>query len=252
MQDKKAMAAQYTEVSLEDMEKFLKRGFRALRPKQKVKNREVIFDLKVGDAVGVRVWTSIRPGSGMGAERGADAIRVQLVSLKDDGPLERGKAPIVKRTQKWRNSLKDRIEDMIEKYEDKEEFWEDWASTRQRRGDPEKEMREQEVEQRQEEREEAEAEHGSPPTYQREVPLERLRGDSSPKQHGFIMGMLRRTTESEWRSLGLENLTGMSWPLSKRDVESLSKRDASQVIDRLIKAGKNRRYASEDVVDEWD
>jgi len=261
MNTKTAMAAQFTQVTLEDMEKFLKRGFRALRPKQSIKRREIVFDLKLGSAVGIRVWTSIHPGSGVGAVRGADAIRVQLISLKDDGPLEKGKAPIVKRTQRWRISLQDRIEELAEKYEDREEFWEDWASTRGRKGDPEKEIQRQEIEQKEEEQRKEEVKqemrdkdtaHPPEQTYQREVPLQYLKGDSTPKQQGFILGMLRRTQESEWLSLGLEDLTGLSWPLSKRDVESLSKRDASQVIDRLLKAGKGRRYASEEGEDVWD
>lgn len=136
---KKGMAAQFTDVTLEDMDKFLKRGFRALRPAKGVKG-EVYYDLKLGDNVGVRVWTSVKPHSGMGAGVGDDAIRVQLVSLKDQGPLEKGKAPIVKRTQGWRNSLQSKIEEFIEKYDDNEDFWENWAGTRSRGGAPKPEI----------------------------------------------------------------------------------------------------------------
>jgi hypothetical protein len=132
------MAATYTEVSLEDMEKFLRRGFRSLRPKQGSQFNEYYFDLTLGPSVDIRVWSSVGVRSGTGAEKGADAIRVQLLSSKDNKPLEKGKAPIVKRTQGWRTSLQDRIEDLIEKYESNDEFWEDWASTRRRRGDPER------------------------------------------------------------------------------------------------------------------
>lgn len=108
------MAAQFTEVTLDDMEKFLKRGFRALRPKQGVQYGEYYYDLGLSDYIKVRVWTSVRRGSGMGAGVGEDAIRVQLMSIQANRPLQSGKAPIVKRTQGWRNKLQDKIEAAIE------------------------------------------------------------------------------------------------------------------------------------------
>lgn len=129
------MAATFTEVSLEDMEKFLKRGFRSLRPKKGQSHNEFYYDLTLGPAVDIRVWSSVTVRSGVGAGVGSDAIRIQFLSSKDGRPLEKGKAPIVKRTQGWRTSLQDRIEDLIEKYESNDEFWEDWASTRKVRRD---------------------------------------------------------------------------------------------------------------------
>lgn len=128
--------ARYTEVTLDEMDKFLRRGFRALRPKQDQSRNEIFYDLKLGRWVGIRIWTSIGVRSETGAGVGSDAIRVQFISLKDEKPLEKGKAPIVKRTQGWKNSLQDRIEDYVEKYEDNDEFWEDWAETRRRKDDP--------------------------------------------------------------------------------------------------------------------
>lgn len=120
------MAATYTEISIEDMEKFLKRGFRALRPKQVLKNGEVVFDLGLSQNVAIRVYTSIRPSSGMGAGKGSDSIKILLWGPKLNRPLTSGKAaPIVKRTEGWRNSLQDRIEGMMELYEEKEKYWEE-------------------------------------------------------------------------------------------------------------------------------
>jgi len=112
------MAAQYTEVTLEDMEKFLKRGFRALRPKQGVQFGEYYYDLGVTDYLFIRVWSSVRRGTGTGAGVGEDAIRVQLMSVQTRRPAVRGKAPIVKRTQGWRNSLQNKIEDTLEAVEE--------------------------------------------------------------------------------------------------------------------------------------
>jgi hypothetical protein len=114
------MAAQYTEVTLDDMEKFLKRGFRALRPKQGVNRGEYYYDLTLSPHMLIRVWTSIQRGSDSGAGVGEDAIRVQLLSMLTKRPLVAGKAPIVKRTQGWKNTLQNKIEDAIEIAEEKE------------------------------------------------------------------------------------------------------------------------------------
>lgn len=124
MTDKTAMAAQFTAVTLEEMHKFLSRAFRAMTPTRGTERGEVFYTLSLSDKVGVRVWTSIRPGSGTGADVGEDAIRIQLFSSRSNRPLKSGKAPIVKRTQGWRDNLQDRIEDEIESYHDKEDYWE--------------------------------------------------------------------------------------------------------------------------------
>jgi hypothetical protein len=121
------MAAQYTEITFEDMEQFLKRAFRALRPHEGEHGGEVFFDLLVSDHVAIRVFTSISKRRGQGAGVGEDAIRILLYSRKQSRPLMKGKAPIVKRTQGWRNSLQERIEDALEVYEDREAYWEERA-----------------------------------------------------------------------------------------------------------------------------
>lgn len=119
-----AMAAQYTVISLEEMTKFLTRGFHALNPKKSVERGEVIFDLFFSPRVGVRVWTSIPASGSSGAGVGQDAIRVQFFHFAKNRPLHKGKAPIVKRTQGWKDSLTDRIEELMEKYDDSEAYWE--------------------------------------------------------------------------------------------------------------------------------
>lgn len=119
------MAATFTEITAEDMEKFLKRGFRALRPKKALKNGEVVYDLNLSENVAIRIYTTIRPNSGLGAGKGSDSIKILLWGPKTQRPLTAGKAaPIVKRTEGWRNSLQNRIEDMMELYEEKEPYWE--------------------------------------------------------------------------------------------------------------------------------
>ena len=126
MTTKKAMAATFTQISLEEMKTYLQRAFRALKPSQAIGRGEVYFDLNLSDNVGIRVWTSIGP-HGQAAGVGSDAIRVQLISTKQSRPLMTGKAPIVKRTEGWRDNLADRIGDAMEAFEEKEAYWESRA-----------------------------------------------------------------------------------------------------------------------------
>lgn len=112
----------YVEVTLEEMEKFLKRAFRALRPKKGESRGEVYYDLNLSDdEVIVRVWTSIRPRSGSGAGVGEDAIRVTMITK--GGKALMPKSKIVMRTKNWRNALQDRVEELHEIYESKAEYW---------------------------------------------------------------------------------------------------------------------------------
>lgn len=197
------MAAQFTEVTLEDMEKFLKRGFRALRPKKGEERREVYFDLSLSDHVAIRVWTSIGVGRASGADVGQDAIRIQLVSKKKQRPLMTGKAPIVKRTQNWRNSLQDRIEDYIEAYEDREGYWESRAGAPASQG-----------------------EQAGPP------PPDGVAGPPpSDKQVTYALTLLKDVpSDFNWTQYGFKS------PPDEEGLKSLSARSVSNLIEALKSA----------------
>lgn len=114
--------SRYTEITLDDMATFLKRAYRALKPKQGESRGEVYYDLNLSDhKVLIRVWTSIRPRSGTGAGLGEDAIRVTMVTSGGKPLMPKGK--IVMRTKNWKNALQDRIEDLLEVYEAKADYW---------------------------------------------------------------------------------------------------------------------------------
>lgn len=115
------MAAEYTKITIEDMDRFLKRAFRALRPKQGLDRGEYFYDLNVSDSkIFIRIWTSIKK-DGAGAGVGLDAIRPTLVTVGGK-PLVR-KQKIVKRTPNWRGNLQERIETLLEDYESKTGYW---------------------------------------------------------------------------------------------------------------------------------
>jgi hypothetical protein len=110
------MAAQYTEVSLDEMRTFLKRAFHALEPQKETNEYgETTINLPLDNRVVIKVFTSVGAGREQSAGVGADAIRVGL--YRDGRPLKPGKWPIVKRTQGWKENLRERIEDMMEKYD---------------------------------------------------------------------------------------------------------------------------------------
>lgn len=116
------MAATFTEVTLEDMEKFLKRAYRPLRPKKGEDRGEVYYDLNLSDnKIFIRIWTSIRPHSGQGAGVGQDAIRVTMVTKGGKPLVKKGK--IVKRTKNWRHNVQDRVDGLLEDYEAKTGYW---------------------------------------------------------------------------------------------------------------------------------
>lgn len=115
-----AMAAQFTEVSLDEMVKYLQRAFHALEPQRQINVRgELAIDLPLSEKVSILVFTSIGFNSAQAAGLGEDAIRVGL--FRGGRPLKPGKLPIVKRTQGWKNTLRDKIEEAMEIYDERSE-----------------------------------------------------------------------------------------------------------------------------------
>jgi len=126
IENKVAAGARFTPITMAEVELFLKRGFRALKPTKITRNGEYCFKLMMSDNVHILVWTSIHVGTDQGAGKGVDPMRIGL--YEDGGrPLMKGKLEIVKRTQNWRDSLQDRIEELMETYDDREEYWEQRA-----------------------------------------------------------------------------------------------------------------------------
>jgi hypothetical protein len=112
------MAAQFTQVSLEDIVVFLKRAFHALEPQRQINVRgETAIELPLSDKVAILVFTTVGYGGASAAGVGADAIRVGL--YRNGRPLQSGKLPIVKRTQGWKDNLRERVEDALERYDDR-------------------------------------------------------------------------------------------------------------------------------------
>ena len=112
-------AAQFTQITLEDISTFLKRAFHAMEPqRQTVVKSEIVIELPLSEKVWVAVFTSVGHGGQSAAGVGSDAIRVGL--YRSGRPLWSGKLPIVKRTQGWKDNLRERVEDAIYDYDSRE------------------------------------------------------------------------------------------------------------------------------------
>lgn len=125
MFDEKLAAAgdRYVEITLEEMKTFLERAYHPLHPKQGRVQGEIVFDLSLSDnhAIFVRVYTSLYAGTGVGKSSGSDSIKVVLLS--DKGNALAPKSKIVMRTKNWRSAVQDRVEDYLEMYEAKVDYW---------------------------------------------------------------------------------------------------------------------------------
>lgn len=152
------MATQFAEITLEEMDRFLKRGWRALRPKQSIHHNVNVYDLFLSKSVMIRVWTSIPARRETVRDVGETTIKIQLLNAHSGRPLVSGKALFAKRVLGWKNNLQDRIEDYIELYEEKEEYFEALAGNHQQQTLPGTEEKEDDRE-----REEVEQEQEAPP-----------------------------------------------------------------------------------------
>jgi hypothetical protein len=102
----------YSEIAL-----FLKRAFRALDPKPGPAIRgEMTYTLKLSQNLIIVVYTSVGEGSQNAAGIGSDAIRVGPMTT-NFRPIRRGKFPTVKRTNSWKDTLRETIEDLILEYD---------------------------------------------------------------------------------------------------------------------------------------
>jgi len=217
------MAATFTTFTIEEMAKFLKRAFFALKPKQGMSRGEYYFDLNLSDEkILIRVWTSVSPnGSAMGS--GTDAIRVTMISSKGS-PLK-GKEKIVKRTQNWKSNLQDRIEGLVELYESKADYWKLHQDKR-------------------------DSEQSAPPTWQEDVEDQDSDDDDrEPREH---KGTFASFNDGYAASIPVASKARPG------DTAVLSRRDGRQVkVQLLEKIGDQRgyslwffkqtsRYASED------
>ena len=123
---KRQAAATFTNISVAEMRKFLASAFHALDQwEDETTGGEITINLGLSDKVAVRVFTSIHAGREQAAGVGADAIRVGL--YRGGRPLKSGKWDIVKRTQGWKQNLRERVEDMIEVYDGGQEVIESGA-----------------------------------------------------------------------------------------------------------------------------
>lgn len=125
-------AVQPATITKDDMAKVIRRSFRAMDPDEGVFAGEIFYDLTLEEdsPVVVRVMTSVSNSRGTSYGVGEDAIRVGLaarggknlmvlITVKRIQTVDKnGKV-----TPTWQDNLRARIEDCIENYHEKEEYW---------------------------------------------------------------------------------------------------------------------------------
>ncbi len=113
-------AAHAVTVTLPEIDQLIRRAFRATKPRvEKSSWGEVIYILTpdAEDPTNViQVQTSVFTGQAARGE-GEDSMRVTLMNTKSKRPFA-GREQRVHRVENWRDNLRKRIEDAIEKFED--------------------------------------------------------------------------------------------------------------------------------------
>lgn len=113
------VAANAVPVSLSDMDRVIRRAFRATNPKaEKSRWGEIVYTLTpdTDDPTNViRVQTSIFEGQ-QAREAGEDSIRITLMNTRTNRPIA-GKVQRVHRVENWKDNLRKRIEEALETFE---------------------------------------------------------------------------------------------------------------------------------------
>ena len=259
------MAATYTKFSIEDIDKFLKRGFRALRPRQFVDvfkgRREYAYDLKLADNVFIRVLTSVPEGRDLVRSKEARPMRIALmagVPTRKGQPLTgKAKFPIIKRTQGWRSTLQRRIQEFIELYYDNEDKFTWIGGKKQEEQDATDGKKPQEPSRREPPAVEA-APDPADPEEADEPQRPRFTGPPiTGPQVGFVMKLIANLIRQGKLRDVASGYGFDSGDITEEDVKrTLSKASASKFINAAKEAlgwgqsgggGRRRRYADEGV-----
>lgn len=127
----------YVEITKDEMEKFIKNSYRPYRPKPGRVGDMLTYTLRLGPNVGLKIHTSVTIGRTEARGLGDESIEVFLVSLKLAGrreylmtraTLKSKGIVLVMRTRNWRSALDDRVDKLIDIYEENEEYWEQRAA----------------------------------------------------------------------------------------------------------------------------
>jgi len=113
--------ATYTEATLEEWDTFLKRAFHALHPRQGSSMGEVTYDLFLTPRVGIHVRTTVPTAGKQTRSSGTDIIQMIMYDFSKNKPImPKSMILKVKRTQNWRDGVRDRIEKYMEMFDEHE------------------------------------------------------------------------------------------------------------------------------------
>lgn len=223
--NKTAMAATFTEITLEDMNQFFMRGFRALRPKQKIERGTHVYDLALSPDVRIRVWATIPAAKETVRDVGENVIRLQMTSAHTGKPLL-AEVLKVKRVGGWKDNLQARIEDFMEKYEESESYWDTRAG-----GSPKAEAP-------------ASAPQSAPSSGPAAVGVA-PGNEPTDKQIRYVSVLLRDLSQDDWVQRRLDQRFKLNHIPGESELRKMDRRGISLLIDALKQLGFGRRYAGD-------
>ena len=118
---KQAAGATYTQATIEEWDSFVNRTFHALHPKRGAIHGEIVFDLYLTQRVGIQIRTTVPTEGGETRKAGADIIQLMLMDFgRNKIMITRDMIQKVKRTKNWRDGVVDRVENLVELFDEHE------------------------------------------------------------------------------------------------------------------------------------
>jgi len=121
--------ATYTKFTLDELDQFLRRSFRALKPVRKEGTTDYFYDLYLSQGIKIQVWTSIYKGDT--EVKGTRRPPMKIVFVGRRGRIGPPKSDeiVVLRVRGWKDNLRERIEELVELYHVDPDGWD--AGTKQ-------------------------------------------------------------------------------------------------------------------------
>jgi len=105
----------YVNISIDEMEAFMKSNFFVVSPRDKTQDqRELVYQFEWNDGHYMcKVYSSVTPLRGKARPVGGDAIRAVMFVLAEGRFVPMWKSPRVYRTKNWRVNLQRRIDECL-------------------------------------------------------------------------------------------------------------------------------------------
>lgn len=114
-------ASTYTPFTLLELDQFIKRTFRGLRPVRREGSSDYFYDLYLSPSMKVQIWTSIYKGEDSVKDKTRPPMKVIFMGRRQ-GRLNPEDIRVL-RVEKWRDNLRKRVEEFMELYHNDPDGW---------------------------------------------------------------------------------------------------------------------------------